>query len=87
MQDGGQHHPVVATVQRHRRQAVDDQQHDQRAHQRLHHRALATAEADAAEHAGRQHGDLEANADVAAGSGEPRGEKMPPIDVSMPPAT
>ena len=74
-QDGGQHHAVVAAVQRHRGQAVDDQQHDQRAHQRLHHRTLAAAEADAAEHARRQHGDLEADADVAAGGGQARGEE------------
>ena len=38
-------------------------------------RALAAAEADAAEHRGRQRGDLEADADVAAGGRQPRREE------------
>ena len=74
-QDGGQHHAVVAAQQRHRGQAVDDQQHNQRTDQSLHHRALAAPQADAAQHGSRQHRHFQADADVAAGRGQTRREE------------
>ena len=74
-QDRGQRHAVDAAVQAHRRDPVGDQQDDERADQRLGDRALAAAEADAAEHRGRQHQHLKANADVASDRSEACGEK------------
>ena len=75
-QDGRQHHAVDAAAHRQRGQAIDHEQHDQRADQRLGDRALAAAEADAAEHGRGQHGHLEPDADIAADGAEPRGEKQ-----------
>ena len=75
-QHAGQHHAVDAAAHRQRGQAVDHEQHDQRADQRLGDRALAAAEADAAEHGRGQHRHFEADADVAADGAEPGGEEQ-----------
>ena len=60
----------------HRGQAVDQEQHDQRADQRLGDRALAAAEGDAAEHGRGQHDHLEADTDIAADGAEPGREEQ-----------
>ena len=75
-QDAGERHPVEAAASVHRRQAIGDQQNDQRADRRLGHRSLAAAKRDAAEHCRSQHDHLEPDADVAADRAEASGEEQ-----------
>ena len=75
-QDAGQHHAVEPAPDRHRGQAVGDEQHDQRSGRGLGDRSLAAAERDAAEHGRGQDRHLEADADIAADRAEPGREKQ-----------
>ena len=67
---------IHAAADRQRGQAVDHEQHDQRADQRLRDGAFAAAEADPAEHGRGQNRYFKADADVAADRAETGGEKQ-----------
>src|SRR5271166_230951 len=74
-QNARERHTVEAAARVHGRQAVGDEEDNQRADRRLGDRALAAAERDAAEHGRGQHDHLEADPDVAADRAEAGGEE------------
>ena len=67
---------LIAAPDRHRRQPVGDEEHDQGAGGRLGDRPLPASERDAAEHGRGQHRHLEADTDVAANGAEPGCEEQ-----------